>query len=137
MEVLAKRGIGLDLEVEAGALDGVGTDLAVGDGDVIGMNGVAFEGLGALEGAVEHHVGIRGCQTAVDVNLHVEESGNFAEESFQTFFNTCLDGLLLLFGEFWIQSPENDVLNHNLICFRVVSVTKISIIFRIHKVFPN
>lgn len=47
-----------DLEVEAGALDGVGAHLAIGDGDVLGMDGVALQGLFALEGAVEHHVGI-------------------------------------------------------------------------------
>ena len=103
----------LELEVEARALDGVGTDFAVGNGHVVGMDGIAFEGFFRFEGAVEHHVGIGGCQTTVDVNLDVEESGNLAHETFQTFFNTCLDGLLLLFGEFWIQSPENNVLNHN------------------------
>ena len=103
-----------DLEVETGALNGVGTHLTVGNGHVIGMDGIALEGFLRLEGAVEHHVGIGGCQTSVDVNLYVKETRHFAYESFQTFFNTCLNGLLLLFGEFWIQCPENNVLNHNL-----------------------
>ena len=48
-----------DLEVETRALDGVGTYLAVGDGDVLRMDGIALQGLFALKGAVEHHVGIR------------------------------------------------------------------------------
>ena len=103
-----------DLEVEAGALDGVGANLTVGDGDVFGMDGVTLEGCFRLEGAVEHHVGIRRGQTTVDVDFYVEESGHLAYETFQTFFNTSLDGFLLFFREFWIQCPENNVLNHNL-----------------------
>ena len=102
-----------DLEIETRALDGVGTYLAVGDGDVLRMDGIALQGLFALKGAVEHYVGIRRGQTAVDMDFYVEESGYLAYEAFQTFLNTCLDGFLLLFGEFWIQGPENDVLNHN------------------------
>ena len=34
----------LDLEVEAGTLDGVGTDLAVGNSHMVGMYSVTFEG---------------------------------------------------------------------------------------------
>ena len=49
----------LNLEIEAGALDGVGTYFSVGYSYMLGMLGVAFEGLFRLEGAVEHHVGIR------------------------------------------------------------------------------
>jgi len=103
----------LDLKIETATLNGVGTNLAVGDGDMFGMDSIAFQGIFALEGAVEHHVGIGGGQTAVDMHFHIEKSGHLAYESFQTCLNTCLDGLLLLFGEFWIQSPENNVLNHN------------------------
>ena len=103
----------LDLEIKTAALDGVGTDLTVGDSHVFGMDGITLEGFFALEGTVEHHVGIGGSQTTVDMHFHIDESGHLAYESFQTCFNTCLDGLLLFFGEFWIQCPENNVLNHN------------------------
>ena len=48
----------LNLEVEAGALDGVGAHFAVGYCQVVGVLGVAFEGFGGFEGAVEHHVGV-------------------------------------------------------------------------------
>ena len=48
----------LYLKVKTRALDGVGTNLAVGDGDVIGVNGIALEGFFTFEGAVEHHIGI-------------------------------------------------------------------------------
>ena len=68
----------LDFEVETGALDGVRANLTVGNSNVVGMNGVAFQGLGAFERAVEHNVGIGRCQTAVDVNLDVEKTGNLA-----------------------------------------------------------
>ena len=46
------------LKVEARALDGIGTNLAVGNSHVLRMNGIAFEGFFALQRAVEHHVGI-------------------------------------------------------------------------------
>ena len=68
----------LDLEVETGALDGVRANLAVGNGNMVGMDGIAFQGLGTFERAVEHDVGIGRCQTAVDVNLDVEKTGNLA-----------------------------------------------------------
>ncbi len=103
----------IELEVETAALDGVGTDFAVGYGHVVGVDCIALEGLFALQCAVEHHVGIRRGQAAVDVYLDVEESGHLAYESFQTCLDLGLYLLLLFFGEFWIQCPENDVLNHN------------------------
>ena len=51
--------LSLNLEIEAGALDGVWTYFTVGYSHVFGMLGVAFEGFLRLECAVEHHVGIR------------------------------------------------------------------------------
>jgi len=108
-----------DLEVEAGALDGIGADFAVGNSHMLGMDGVTLQGFFALEGAVEHHVGIRRSQTAIDVHFDIKESGHFAYESFQTFLDTFLDSLFLLFGEFWIQRPDDDVLNHNRMIFKV------------------
>ena len=45
-------------KIETATLNGVGTNLAVGYGYMLGMNGVAFECLFAFEGAVEHDIGI-------------------------------------------------------------------------------
>ena len=61
----------LYLKVEARALDGIGTYLTVGNGDVFGMNGIPLQGFFALQGAIEHDVGIRRCQTPVNVYLDV------------------------------------------------------------------
>jgi hypothetical protein len=49
----------LNLKVEARALDGIGTNLTVGDGHVLGVNGITLQGFFALQCAVEHYVGIR------------------------------------------------------------------------------
>ena len=46
----------IELEVETAALDGVGTDFAVGYGHVVGVDCIALEGLFALQCAVEHYV---------------------------------------------------------------------------------
>ena len=79
---------------------------------MLGVNGIALQCLLALKGTVEHDVGIRRCQTSVNVYLDVYESGNFTYQAFETFLNTCLNGLLLVFREFWIQCLENNVLYH-------------------------
>ena len=48
-----------DLEVQTGALNGIGTNLAVGYCYVLRMYGVALQSLFTLKCTVEHHVCIR------------------------------------------------------------------------------
>ena len=102
----------LDFEIEAGALDGVGAHFAVGYSHVVGMLGVAFEGFFRLEGAVEHHVSIRRGESAVDVDLHVDESWHFANKAFKTFLDACFHYFLFFVGQFGVECPKDDVLYH-------------------------
>ena len=94
----------LDFEVETTPLNRVGTNLAVGDSHMVGMCGITLQGFFTFEGTVKHHVGIRRGQTTIDMNLHVEESGHLAHESFQTGLDIGLHLLLLFFREFRIQA---------------------------------
>ena len=55
----------------------------------------------------------------LDVTVHIDESGNLTKKSFQTCLDTSLHLFLLFFREFWIQCPEDNVLNHNLNVLRV------------------
>lgn len=69
----------------------VGAHFAVGDGDMGRMGGVALECLGGLEGGVQHQVGV-GRGERVDVDADVHQTGDLTGQSFQTFFDACLDG---------------------------------------------
>ena len=102
----------LDFEIEAGAQDGVWAHFAVGNSHVFGMLGVAFEGFLRFKSAIEHHVGIRRGESAVDVNLHVDESWHFANEAFKTFLDACFHYFLLFVGQFGVECPKDDVLYH-------------------------
>ena len=105
----------LDLKIQAAALHSVRPYLTIGHSDVLGVHGIALQGFFRLEGAVEHHVGIRRGQTTINMNLDIEESGNLPHESFQTGLHLGLHFCLLFLREFWIQRPENNMLYHNLI----------------------
>ena len=48
----------LNFKVEADALNGVGTYLAVSHCNMGRMRGVGFQSLGAFKGGVEHHVAV-------------------------------------------------------------------------------
>ena len=102
----------LDFEIEAGALYGVWAYFTVGYSHVFGMLGVAFEGFFRFEGTVEHHVGIRRGESAVDVDLHVDESWHFANKAFKTFLDACFHYFLLFVGQFGVECPKDDVLYH-------------------------
>ena len=115
----------LDFEIEARALNGVGANLAVSHCYMLRMNSVALQSLLAFECTVEHQVGVRRCQATIDVYFYIKQTGNLAYQSLKTCLDFCLYLLFLLFREFWIQSPENNVLYHTFIIISDSNVAKI------------
>ena len=87
----------LNLKVETRALYGIGANLSVGHSYMGRVLGIAFKGFFTLQRTVEHDISIRRSQPALDMHFHVQQTRNLAYQSFQTSFNTCLNGLLLFF----------------------------------------
>ena len=102
----------LDLVVQAGAQAGVGTNLPVSYGYMFGVDGIGAEGSLVCEGAVEHDVGVGAVEVTVHVDLDVDEPWDAAFEAFQSGLDALLHCLLLFGGEFFSQSPEDNVFYH-------------------------
>ncbi len=77
----------LNLEIETTSLHSVRPNFLVRYGHVVGVHRISPQSFLAFQRAVEHHVGIRRRQTTVDVDFHVNQTGHFADKSFQTFFD--------------------------------------------------
>ena len=102
----------LHLVVQTDAVFVVGTHLAVCHCHMRRVGGVAFESLGALKGGVQHQVGVGGGER-INVDMDVHKPRNLAGKAFQALLDASLDGGFFLGGQFVLQLPENNVLDHN------------------------
>ena len=75
----------LYFEIKAASDCRVRSDFAVCNRNMLGMNGIALECFFGFESRIKHKVCIRRCK-AVDVYLNVNESGNLAFKTFESFF---------------------------------------------------
>ena len=79
------------------------------------MYGVAFEGIKGLEGRIKHNIRIAGFETAVDLHMDVDETGNLAFERFEALFDSERFLAFFRFAQFRAKFPKNNVLNHKII----------------------
>ena len=102
----------LNLVIQTDAALIVGPHLAVGDGHMSRVLGVALERFGRLKGGVQHQIGVgRGQTVDVDVDLH--EARNLTGQTLEARFDAGLDVCLFGVGIFVLELPENDVLYHD------------------------
>ncbi len=76
-----------NLEVKTRADGRERADLAVGHSDMGRVDGIAAQGLGAFQRTVEHDIGIGRIQTAIDVDMDVNQSGNLPFQALQSGLN--------------------------------------------------
>ena len=74
------------------------------------MNGVAFEGIKGVEGRIKHNIRIAGFQTAVDLHMDVDETGNLVFERFEALFDSERFLAFFRFAQFRAKFPKNNVL---------------------------
>ena len=111
----------LNLVIQADAALIVGPHLAVGDGHMSRVLGVALERFGRLKGGVQHQIGVgRGQTVDVDVDLH--EARNLTGQTLEARFDAGLDVCLFGVGIFVLELPENDVLYHNKILLLLAEI---------------
>ena len=80
----------LNLVIQADAALIVGPHLAVGDGHMSRVLGVALECLGRLKGGVQHQIGV-GRGQAVDVDVDLHEARNLTGQTLEARFDAGLD----------------------------------------------
>ena len=88
------------------------THLRVGDGDMVRMRRVSLERRFALEGRVEHRVGVR-AREPLDAHRDVDETGNLSLQSLEAILDAALYGRLV--DDLVLQFPQYDVLDHFLL----------------------
>ena len=81
---------------------------------------IACESFFGFEGGVEHHVCIGGGKTVGDY-LEVDHAVDLAVESFESALCFCTCFCFFLFGEGFLEFPEDDMLYHNQIPFGYVN----------------
>ena len=99
----------LNLVIQADAALIVGPHLAVGDGHMSRVLGVALECLGRLKGGVQHQIGV-GRGEAVDVDVDLHEARDLTGQTLEACFDAGLDVCLFGVGIFVFELPENCLL---------------------------
>ena len=111
----------LNLVIQADAVLIVGPHLAVGDGHMSRVLGVALERFGRLKGGVQHQIGV-GRGQAVDVDVDFHEARDLTGQTLEARFDAGLDVCLFGVGIFVLELPENDVLYHNKILLLLTEI---------------